>query len=76
MDLGTNLILDRVEGRFYVMDEAANIVDGDTLSVTFQWRQSLSVDVVDSGKEVVGALRYISKNAVGPLISYFFRMSV
>ncbi len=72
LDVGVNLILDRVEGRFYVMDSAANVVDGDTLSVTFQWRQSFSIDVVDSGEEVVGALRYISKNAVGPSISYFF----
>lgn len=72
LDVGTNLIVDRVEGRFFVMDEAANIVDGDTLSVTFQWRQSFSVDIIDSATEVVGALRYISKNPHGPAISYFF----
>jgi hypothetical protein len=68
----TNLIVDRVEGRFYVMDEAVNIADGDTLSVTFQWRQSASPDLVESPKEVVGALRYISKNPFGPSVSYFF----
>lgn len=72
LDAESNLILDRVEGRFYVMDESTVINDGDELSVTFQWRQSSSVAVVDASKEVVGALRYISKNPVGPAISYFF----
>lgn len=71
-DSAANLLMDRVEGRFYVMDEAPNVIDGDTLTVTFQWRQSLTVDVVESSAEVVGALRYISKNPVGPSISYFF----
>lgn len=70
--LDTNIILDRVEGRFFVLDEAADIVNGDTIGVTFQWRQSSSVDVVDGAKEVVGSLRYISKNPVGPVISYLF----
>lgn len=72
LDVGTNLIVDRVEGRFFVMDEAVNIVDGDSISTTFQWRESFSIDLVPSGSEVVGALRYISKNPVGPAISYFF----
>ncbi|CAM3843673.1 hypothetical protein G6L26_009775 [Agrobacterium radiobacter] len=71
-DVESNLIVDRTEGRFYVMDESETIADGDDLSVTFQWRQSATVDVVDSAKEVVGALRYISKNPVGPVVSYFF----
>lgn len=72
LDVESNLILDRVEGRFYVMDESTAIANGDDLSITFQWRQSSSVEVIDTPKEVVGALRYISKNAVGPAISYFF----
>lgn len=72
LNVPANLILDRVEGRFYVMDEAVNIVDGDTLGVTFQWRQSFSVDIIDNGAEVVGSLRYISKNPIGPAVSYFF----
>lgn len=68
----TNFLIDRVEGRFYVLDEAPDLDDGDTLSASFQWRQSFSVDIVDSGKEVVGSIRYISKNPIGPSISYFF----
>lgn len=71
-DSAANLLMDRVEGRFYVMDEAPNVIDGDTLTVTFQWRQSFTVDVVEDSAEVLGALRYISKNPVGPVISYFF----
>lgn len=67
-----NFILDRVEGRFYVLDEAPDVDDGETVSVSFQWRTSASVDATESFKEVVGALRYISKNPVGPSISYYF----
>ncbi len=72
VDKLSNFILDRVEGRFYVLDEAPDVDNGDTLSITFQWRTSASVDTVASTKEVVGALRYISKNPVGPSISYYF----
>lgn len=72
LDAESNLVLDRVEGRFYVMDESATVVDGDDLSITFQWRQSSSVEVIDAPKEMTGALRYISKNVVGPAVSYFF----
>lgn len=68
----TNFLIDRVEGRFYVLDEAPDVDNADNLSVTFQWRTSASVDAVESAKEVVGALRYISKNPVGPSTSYFF----
>ncbi|NSZ63479.1 hypothetical protein G6L16_009015 [Agrobacterium tumefaciens] len=71
-DVESNLIVDRTEGRFYVMDESDAIADNDILSITFQWRQSPTVDVVDSAKEVVGSLRYISRNPVGPAVSYFF----
>lgn len=72
LEVAGNLILDRTEGRFYVVDDAETVADGDILSVTFQWRQSSTVEVVSSSKEVIGSLRYISKNPVGPAISYFF----
>ncbi|QTG12364.1 hypothetical protein G6M86_03510 [Agrobacterium tumefaciens] len=72
LDAEMNLILDRTEGRFYVMGESDAIQDGDILTVIFQWRQSSTVNVVDSAKELVGSLRYISKNPVGSVISYFF----
>ncbi|MGV1944895.1 MULTISPECIES: phage tail tube protein [unclassified Agrobacterium] len=72
VDKLTNFILDRVEGRFYVLDEAPDVDDGETVSVSFQWRTSASVDATESSREVVGALRYISKNPVGPSISYYF----
>ncbi len=72
LDVTTNLLVDRVEGRFYVLDEASNVLDGDSLAITFQWRQSFSVDLISSKEEVVGALRYIARNPVGPATSYFF----
>ncbi len=67
-----NLTLDRVEGRFLVNTDAVNLADGDTISVSFQWRQSFSRDVRPSANEITGSLRYISKNPFGPDVSYFF----
>jgi hypothetical protein len=67
-----NLIVDRVEGRFYVMDDALAIDDGDNVSVTFQWRRSDSSEVTSNTDEVVGSLRYIPRNPTGDQIGYFF----
>lgn len=67
-----NLVLDREEGRFYVEPNAPDLPDGTTVAVTFQWRQSFSVTMDTSPKEVIGSLRYIAKNPFGPRISYFF----
>ncbi len=68
-----NIVLNREEGRFYVEDNAPDIPNVTTVAVTFQWRGSASVTVDRSlPTEVVGSLRYISKNPIGPRISYFF----
>lgn len=72
ISLSGNLDLDRTEGRFFVLEDAVSIGNGDTLSIAFQWRQSDSVTVSEVSTEVVGSLRYIAKNPIGDNISYLF----
>lgn len=67
-----NITVNRPLGRFYVLDDAADLDDGEDLSITFQWRQASGAFVVPSGKEVVGALRFVATNHFGPQISYLF----
>ncbi|QXV73584.1 hypothetical protein [Rhizobium phage RHph_X2_30] len=72
VSLTGNIVLNLEEGRFFVLMGAPAIFDGDTLSVDFQWRQSQTTETSTDSPELVGALRYISKNPIGPRHSYFF----
>lgn len=72
IDRATNFILDRVEGRFFVLDDAPDVPNGTTLTVNFECRQSSSVTLQNKPVEVVGSLRFISKNPVGTQKTYFF----
>lgn len=67
-----NLDLDLNTGRFYVKPDAANITDGQTLIVRFQWRNTERTSIKPSTDEVVGAMRFVSRNAYGPQMSYYF----
>lgn len=67
-----NLIVNRPDGRIYVLDDAPDIIDGQVLTVSFGWRAAQGSFVIPSGQEVVGALRFIATNQIGPRISYLF----
>lgn len=71
-DVAANFTLNRPAGRFYVNDNAPDVIDGQDLDVTFEWREATGSFVIPSGKEVVGALRFISNNPVGPQLNYLF----
>ncbi len=67
------LTLDKVEGRFLVLSDAATLNDGDVIDVTFEWRASPAArSWGNEAIEVEGALRFISTNPVGPRKNYFF----
>lgn len=72
IDKEVNFILDRVEGRFFVLDDAPDVPNGATLTVKFECRQSSSVTLQNNSSEVVGSLRFISKNPVGTQKTYLF----
>jgi hypothetical protein len=61
-----NLLLDRIEGRFFVLEDAENVTDGTALTVTFEWRRSFSIQVAPEPKQIRGSLRFVPKNAFGP----------
>ncbi|SON54310.1 hypothetical protein HDIA_0769 [Hartmannibacter diazotrophicus] len=71
-DLETNLSVDLTDGRLFVLEAAADIVDGDEISATFEWRDSPAEKAIASVTEVVGAMRFISKNAYGHDYQYYF----
>lgn len=67
-----NYSIDLERARIFVEASAPNIANGDSITIDFEWRESEPTQVVPSGKEVVGALRFISTNPFGPEISYYF----
>jgi hypothetical protein len=70
IDIGSNLTLDRTEGRFYVLPDAADLADGSQIEVTFQYRTSHSRSIKEPGNTISGSLRFISRSDNGK--SYFF----
>ena len=71
-NVAANLIVNRGDGRIFVLEDAADLIDGQELTVEFQWRAAEGSFVIPSGQEVVGALRFIATNQIGPKISYLF----
>jgi hypothetical protein len=67
-----NITLDLENGRFLFNEDAAALNDGDTVTVTFSYGAAADVKINSAAKEIVGALRYVSTNPVGPRISYYF----
>jgi len=70
-ELLNNIEVNRPEGRFFVLADADDIVDGDVITVTFQWRGSKSEAVSSRPISVMGCLRLIADNPVGPQNDYF-----
>lgn len=70
--IGGNFELRGTEGRFFVLDDAVDIVDSDEITVSFQWRGSQSSSTEPTHDNVVGSLRFIATNPVGPRKNYFF----
>lgn len=67
-----NIEMDRALARFTIVSNPEDILDGDTLEITFQWRGADSITVTTAPKPVIGQLRFIAANPVGQQIDYFF----
>lgn len=71
-NVADELIIDKTEGRFQVLADALTLEDGNELTVTYEWRLSpLSVKTMPKPKEVLGALRFMPTNPIGPLKIYY-----
>lgn len=74
ISVSDNFDLDYAAGRFKLVETPSDISEGDTFSISFEWREQ-TLNVVAPGKrEQLGALRFISTNPKGPQKNYFFPM--
>lgn len=74
IQLAGNIELDKALGRFQVLKTAADIADGDTIEVSFEWRNTTGAAATSQAAEMLGALRFISYNEHGPRLHYSFPM--
>lgn len=69
-----NFEVDYATGRIRVADDAPDIVEGNSFTISFEWREQ-TLNVVAPGKrEQFGSLRFISTNPKGPQKNYFYPM--
>ena len=64
--------MDLVNGRLYIEPTAPGITDGDALVVTYNVAAGTRNVVISKDNQLRGALRFISANAVGNQMNYFF----
>lgn len=68
----TNYTVDLARGRIYLLENAADIVDGDDIEVQYDIGLSTRLTVIDDNTQVEGALRFISDNPKGTDKDYFW----
>jgi hypothetical protein len=67
-----NYTVDLDNGRLYVLEDAADITEGDELTVTYDVTTGDSVVVVEEGEQVEGSLRFIADNPKGANKNYYW----
>jgi len=67
-----NFTVDLDTGRIYLLPDAADVVDGDDLTVTYDVVAGESLLVIEEGEQVEGSLRFISDNPKGSNKNYFW----
>lgn len=67
-----NYTVDAVNGRLYIEPTSGAIADGDALVVTYNVAAGTRNVVISKDNQLRGALRFISANAVGNQMNYFF----
>lgn len=67
-----NYTVDATNARIYILDDAADISDGDTIEVVYDLGSGARYLIVDSQSQVEGALRFVSDNARGPDKNYYY----
>lgn len=72
IDAAGNYELDLGTGRILILDNAADIADGDSLSFVYDQDAMVLQTVISKGDTIYGALRFISKNPIGTKRDAFF----
>lgn len=63
---------DLENGRIYIEPDAADLIDGDDIEVTYDISAGSRTVIIGRGDEIRGALRFISNNPVGGQRNYFY----
>lgn len=63
---------DLQRGRLHILENAAVILDGDTIEATYDTAGGTTQLVIDEGTEVEGALRFIADNPKGTNKNYYW----
>lgn len=67
-----SIIVEEETGRFYVNSDAADVVDGMTVAVTYGIAARLEEIVIAKGETIEGELLFLANNAAGQNKDYFW----
>jgi hypothetical protein len=67
-----NYTVDLDNGRLYILEDAADITEGDELSLAYDVTENDTVVVIEEGEQVEGSLRFIADNPKGANKNYFW----
>lgn len=67
-----NYSIELSTGRFHIFPEPVDLVKGDEVNFSFEWQDQTVSSAASKPAGVLGALRYIARNDVGPRHNYFF----
>lgn len=70
--VATNAEIDLKKGRIYIEGDADELMNGDDITVDYDIKAQQRTVVVGSGKEIRGALRFISANPVGSQQDFYW----
>lgn len=68
---GTDFVVDKERGRITLMEDSANLTEGDELEITFDTLESTRTRVVSKASEIEGSLRFLSYNATGDEVDFY-----
>lgn len=72
LSLAGNVDVDLESGRIYIEGDAADILDGDVLEVTYDQEAVERTQMIAKGQELRGSMRFIATNPVGPKKDYYW----
>lgn len=67
-----NYEVDAVTGRVFILENAANIVDGDDLSIAFTAAAGTEEVIISAGTTIEGRMEFIAANAAGENRDYIW----
>lgn len=62
---GANYVTDPELGRIYIKEDAPDVVDGDTIKVSYTGEAHSRTVIISKGETIRGSLRYIADNTAG-----------